>query len=287
MKRPILLACLLFGSLVLAQSYEELIAEKACDCFTNLEEITDVQDQLVECIVYSRFEVEKNDPSLKANRKSTVEGIQKQVTDVSAILVKNCPAYKTHDLGSKLDVFYKMSDNPVANKHFDKGNDYMDAKRIDLAIKQYEKSLSVDRGFVYAYDHLAVAYRTKNDLDNAIKTYKKSLEIFPEGPFALQNIAMAYFMQENHAESLKYYQLLHNYYPGNPEGYYGIAKQNWFLENFEVALINAVKAYILYDRQGSKLVADAENLIRWIHNQMKNNDELGKYEQIMAEFGLQ
>ena|SRR5690606_34864658 len=287
MNKIIILTFLLISSLSYGQSYEEKIAEKSCDCISKDTETDNLDELLKKCIISSKIEVENNDPSEKDNRQFTVEGIRKTFSDVSKLVIEKCPAIRTKVSEKKKQEFYRLSDNPKANDYFQKGNQFRDRNQFELAIEQYEKAIKKDKEFVMAYDHLGVAYRMNNNLDNAIKTYKKSLEIFPEGDFALLNIAAAYSMKKNEAESQKYYENLINFYPENPEGYYGSGKTNLILNNNEIALRNTLIAMILYDKQSSTKISDAETLLGFVHAKMKQENELEKFNQILKEYNVE
>ena len=287
MNKIIILTFLLISSLSYGQSYEEKIAEKSCDCISKEAETDNLDELLKKCIISSKIEVENNDPSEKDNRQFTVEGIRKTFSDVSKLVIEKCPAIRTKVSEKKKQEFYRLSDNPKANDYFQKGNQFRDRNQFKLAIEQYEKAIKKDKEFVMAYDHLGVAYRMNNNLDNAIKTYKKSLEIFPEGDFALLNIAAAYSMKKNEVESQKYYENLINFYPENPEGYYGSGKTNLILDKNEIALRNTLIAMILYDKQSSTKISDAETLLGFVHAKMKQENELEKFNQILKEYNVE
>lgn len=278
----------LFISIIgFGQTYEEKIANKSCKCISNNSKTTDINELLKDCIVSSKIDVEHNDPNEKEKRRFTVEGIRKTFRDVSKIVVESCPALRTKVSEQEKSNFYRLSDNEKANNYFAKGNQFQDKNQFLSAIEQYKKAIKKDREFVFAYDHLGVAYRMTDDLDNAIKTYKKSLEIFPEGDFALQNIAVAYSKKENDLEANKYYNKLINYYPENPEGYYGCGKTNLILGNNEIALRNILTAIILYKNQNSKELSDAETLLGFVHSRMEEEDQLKKFNQILSEYNVE
>lgn len=287
MNKFITLTLLLITSLSFGQTYEEKIAKKSCNCISKDNETNNLDELLKKCIISSKIEVENNDPNEKKNIQFTVEGISKTFRDVSKLVIEKCPALRTKVSEKKKQEFYRLSDNQKANEYFQKGNQFRDKNQFKLAVKQYEKAIKTDKGFVMAYDHLGVSYRMNNDLDNAIKTYKKSLEIFPEGDFALLNIAAAYSMKKNELESQKYYEDLINFYPENPEGYYGSGKTNLILDNNEIALRNTLIAIILYNKQNSTKISDAENLLGFVHAKMKRENGLEKFNQILKEYNVE
>lgn len=287
MKKFIILAFLLVISLSFGQTYEEKIAEKSCDCISKNTKTDNPDELLKKCIISSKIEVENNDPTEKDNRQFTVEGIRKAFSDVSKLVIEECPALRTKVSEKKKKEFYKLSENQKANEYFKKGNQFRDRNQFEMAIEQYKKAIKKDKELVMAYDHLGVAYRMNNDLDNAIKTYKKSLKIFPEGDFALLNIAAAYSIKKNEYEAQKYYGNLIFFFPENPEGYYGSGRTNLILGNNENALRNILIAMILYDKQNSAKISDAEILLGFVNSKMKEENELEKFNQILEEYNFE
>ncbi len=287
MNKLITLVFLFISIIAFGQTYEEKIAKKSCECISKDYETDNLNDLLKKCIISSKIDVESNDTSEKDNRQFTVEGIRKTFSNVSKLVIENCPSLRTKVSEQKKQEFYKLSDNQKANKYFEKGNQLRDKKQFELAIEQYEKAIKKDTEFVMAYDHLGVAYRMKNDLNNAIKTYKKSLEIFPEGDFSLLNIAAIYSMKKNETEAKKFYQNLINFYPENPEGYYGNGKTNLILGNNEIALKNTLQSIILYNNQNSNKISDAENLLGFVQAKMKEDNELDKFNKITKEYNVE
>ncbi|SFC96086.1 Tetratricopeptide repeat-containing protein [Zunongwangia mangrovi] len=287
MNKLISLVFLFISLITFGQTYEEKIAKKSCECISKDSETENLNDLLKKCIVSSKIDVENNDTSEKDNRQFTVEGIRKTFSDVSKLVIEECPSLRTKVFEKKKQEFYRLSDNQKANEYFEKGNQLQDKEQFKLAIEQYEKAIKKDKKFVMAYDHLGVAYRMKNDLNKAIKTYKKSLEIFPEGDFALLNIAAIYSMKENETEAQNFYQNLINFYPENPEGYYGNGKTNLILGNNEIALKNTLESIILYKNQNSNKISDAENLLNFVHAKMKEDKELDKFNEIIKEYNFE
>ena len=285
--RKLLYIFLLVSAFSFGQSYEEKIANKACECISKDSETENLNKLLQKCIISSKIDVENNDPSEKENRQFTVEGIRQTFSDVSKLVIEKCPVLRTKVSEQKKTNLYKLSSNQKANEYFEKGNQLRDKKQFELAIKQYKKSIKKDKQFVLAYDHLGVAFRMINDFDNSIKAYKKSLEIFAEGDFALLNIAAVYSIKEDESKAEKYYNNLVDFYPESPEGYYGNGKTNLILGNNEIALKNTLIAFILYEKQDSNKVSDAETLLGFVYAKMKKDNQLKKFNQIAKEYNVE
>ena len=65
----------------------------------------------------------------------------------------------------------------LAALFYNLGNLYLKEKKINIAIKNYLKSIKTDKEFVHSYYNLGIAYKEKEDLNNAIKFFKITLAI--------------------------------------------------------------------------------------------------------------
>ncbi|WP_422080261.1 hypothetical protein [Ulvibacterium sp.] len=77
------------------RSYHDKIAEKACNCISELEIINDVKEALTTCIISSTNKVHEEDVENKYSRDFTVEGIRSHHKKVRNLLIKNCSIVST------------------------------------------------------------------------------------------------------------------------------------------------------------------------------------------------
>ena len=77
------------------RSYNDKVAEKACNCLSELEVIKDVKESLTTCIISSTNKVHEQDVEDKYSRDFTVEGIRSHHKKVRDLLIKNCSIVST------------------------------------------------------------------------------------------------------------------------------------------------------------------------------------------------
>jgi len=216
---------LLFNFIILSivgQTYEEIIANKTCECISQINNSTNVNTSFKRCILQSKFEAERNDSLTNPN--NSVEGMREAFQLVTELVTKNCIALQTKKSEYKKTLFYKKSTVKEATFNFNKGNEFLVAEEYLSAIKAYKKATTLDSEFVLAYDQLGATYTKQKKFSKAIKTYKKSLRLFPEGETSLQNIAEIYAITDDNKHAATYFTTLLAFYPENPLAHYGFAK---------------------------------------------------------------
>ncbi|MBQ6005290.1 MAG: glucosaminidase domain-containing protein [Selenomonadaceae bacterium] len=102
-------------------------------------------------------------------------------------------------------------------------------KKLDDAIKTYDKILSIDEKFIYAWYNRGRLKLAKNDFKGAISDFQSSLEIETIGPDAYNNIAVAYFRQKKYEDAWRYIQKAADQSTTNP-----VVKEN--LEKFSACV---------------------------------------------------
>ena len=177
-----------------------------------------------------------------------------------------------------------FSDNPDAMKAYNAGVDLLKKEKYAECIPFFEKAVSIDPEFAFAWDNLGICYRRTDQLEKAEKAYKASLKVDPAGKTPLQNLAVVYQLQKKDDEAIATYKEIVKYYPDDPEVYYGIGtvyynnKKDW-----ENALDNMCKAYNLYVAQKSPYRSDAEQMINNIYGQMKKENKEDRFNKILKD----
>ena len=99
---------------------------------------------------------------------------------------------------------YFTEDPLTAEEHNDLGVIYEREGKYDLAIREYKRAVSADRGLVVPLVNLGNAYFKKGELEEAEKYYKKALEKDKQNIEAANNLASLYIETgENYEEGLK------------------------------------------------------------------------------------
>ncbi len=283
MKKNFSLFLIFSGFLALnAQTVEEKIAAKACECLEKSSKIT--EDVFRNCLTQPMGELILTDKDPKVRESiNTVEGIQGMILRVQGVIAKKCPNLIPEINQNKDDVFYSESKNKNAQNSYTIAKDLMRQNNHKMAIENFQLAIKEDPTFVLALDDMGVCYRQLNDYDNAIKYYSKSLEIYPEGNFALMNIGVVYTLKSDYKTAISYYEKLIQYHPDNAEGYFGAGKNYFMLKDDEKALDNLFIAHIIYTNEKSDYVKDSEQLIGALYQKMKSENKEDLFKKIAAK----
>jgi len=283
MKKNFSLFLIFSGFLALnAQTVEEKIAAKACECLEKSSKIT--EDVFRNCLTQPMGELILTDKDPKVRESiNTVEGIQGMILRVQGVIAKKCPNLIPEINQNKDDVFYSESKNKNAQNSYTIAKDLMRQNNHKMAIENFQLAIKEDPTFVLALDDMGVCYRQLNDYDNAIKYYSKSLEIYPEGNFALMNIGVVYTLKSDYRTAISYYEKLIQYHPDNAEGYFGAGKNYFMLKDDEKALDNLFIAHIIYTNEKSDYVKDSEQLIGALYQKMKSENKEDLFKKIAAK----
>lgn len=282
----LLLNLVLISLLQGQSSLSEKIASYACESLDSIENYDDLQDSIRPKITEAMARLMMEGSSEEKSILGTVEGIQSLTKKALETLPNNCPNVRRLIIKQKKDKFYDRSANAAANKHFDKGNDYLERGEFKKAKKEFKSAIKLDENFVYAIDHLAITYRQRDKYKSAIKYYKKSLDIFPEGNLALLNLAVVYSLKGDNANSIKYFEKLKFYHPENPEGYFGLAKMLFFTGDYEGSIDNLFRAHRIYLDTNSKYKKDSKLLMGIIIDHLRKIEKDDFIEKKAEEYNI-
>ncbi|RYD71981.1 MAG: tetratricopeptide repeat protein [Sphingobacteriales bacterium] len=285
MKRSIFFFFSLFMfSVTYAQTVEEKIAVKACECLEMVVQATN--DTIRDCVIKSVVNGMEEYKAEMPKDIYTVEGMRRIAGAVTDLLPETCRTVKRKKYEAKKEKFYSDSKVAMANNYYITATDMMQSKKYDLAIEGFKVAIKLDSSFVKAYDHLAICYRSQLDYTNAIKYYDASLRIFPEGDLAMMNLGVIYTLKEDNDRALFYYNKMIDINPENPEGYFGAAKIYLLRDEYEKALSNAFTAHLIYVSEKSDYKADSEKLIKLMYTKMKEAKQLGLFKQIAKQYHI-
>lgn len=227
----------------------------------------------------------KKEITININQNKDSKEYKKYYFEIERELMQNCIALKKR-ITVNDELFEKsLSNNKLALEYYSQGLTETEKKNYKNAVKYYKKAVKEDPNFTFAWDNLGLNYRKLNDYNNAIESYKKSLAINPKGLMPATNIAIAYHFKKDYQNAKEAFNNLAKLDENNPEVYYGMG--NVYREGFkdyENALENYCKAYILYIKNKSPYRTDAEKLINDVKIEMEKlgnkkafNDMLKKY----------
>ena len=285
MKTYLSISFLLLGSFIFAQNFEQIAAEKSCECLHKLPEINDKNYQ--NCISSSLTEaLTMGDVKANMEKINTVDGMTTALKEIDILIKNTCLVDGTSGVEEKRTLHYSLSKNDAATNFYRMGKDFMESGKYKPAIEAFEMALKNDPEFVLALDDLAASYRKLENFDQAIHYYNKSLSIFPEGDFALMNIAVIYTMKKNYQTAAAFYLKLIKFQPDNAEGYYGLGRIFYFRGVYEDALINIIKAHKIYVVDHPDYSKDSQQMMEIIYQEMKQKGKEKDFIRIAKENGV-
>jgi tetratricopeptide (TPR) repeat protein len=86
--------------------------------------------------------------------------------------------------------------------HTNLGNIYFKLGRYDLAVEYFKKAIAIKEDHI-CYNSLGVAYYNKRRYDEALKSFKRSLLLKPDYKEAFVNLGNTYFMKGEYAKARK------------------------------------------------------------------------------------
>lgn len=90
----------------------------------------------------------------------------------------------------------------VANKI---GIAYHQMMQLDLARRQYERAIKLNKKYSEAINNLGTVYYAKRNYRKAVGLYKKALKQSPESASIFSNLGTAYFARKKYKDAIKAY----------------------------------------------------------------------------------
>jgi len=105
----------------------------------------------------------------------------------------------------------------LAALYYNLGNSFLRQKKFNDAIKNYLKSIELDKKFIHSYYNLGNVYKEKNDLEKAIKYFQTTTELDNNNVPAKINLAVAHSASGNSKECIRNFEdlLSKNNYKSN------------------------------------------------------------------------
>ena len=290
------------------------ISKGACECIaeisSSLDEVTK-NAEIKSCIMAGILEDQVNNTLLRQLEqvRDTLEKMEKSGTksadtipietnlnnviivdknydEIEEYLLRNCTAVKELLMNFNEKSKNSVSDKQKALEYYDQGFRYYRAEEFENAVVAYRKALKKDRKFAFAWDNLGLTYRRLGNYKEAIKAYKKSLKLDPKGKVPLMNLPIAQSYLKKHKDAIESYEKYIEIYPEDPEGYYGISRMYIETKEYEKALDNAMKSFVMYKEIKSPYHQDAQTVIIILYKTMKEKDMLDTFEKLAKKYNI-
>ena len=251
-------------------------SEKACQCIASIESGSQIKNEEIQkCIQASLADVNVGADSEAASYKQ-----------VESILVQGCEPLKELAFSENRKFKHSYSENVLAQLAYDDGMEFLQEGDVESAVEKFQKAVSIDEKFAFAWDNLGICHRKMKEYDKAIEAYKKSLEIYEQGRLPLLNIAITYTLNEQYEEAISSYERFISIYSNDPEDYYGLDLILYTQSNEEEGLDNLIHAYTIYTAQNSPYKADAAKKIGYMYKDLQNKDRLDLFHKVADKYNL-
>lgn len=311
MKKTTLIFYLFCGIFLHAQQNKALptkkellqnVSKDACKCIDSIKivhkEKFEINQEISQCIdkqvlIYqlgakmarvAENPTETKNVNIEVNSNKESEEYKKYFYEIQNYLLDNCESVKRAISTVERKEEAYVPKNKAAITAYNDGLAENRRENWDNARKKFEKAVKEDPDFAYAWDNLGITYRRLKLYDKAIEAYQKSLTINPSGKMPLQNLPVAFIYKGEYQKAIDAFKNLENYYPGDPEVYYGIGQIYYeHLQEYEKSLGYMCKAFNAYTTLKSPYRADAETIIVYIYQKMKEQSKLDKFNEILIE----
>lgn len=226
----------------------------------------------------------KKDQKIEINIDTNSDEYKRYYRQIESWLRDNCKSLGQLMSMNTRESDKSFTDNDEARAEYNKGIDLVRDEKYKEALPYFEKAVSIDPLFAFAWDNVGVCHRRMGNYEQAVIAYKKSLAIDPAGAVPLQNLPVAYEFLKKYDEAIEAYDNLTNHNANDPEAFFGKGRiQLLYKKDMEEALRNMCKAYNLYTKNKSPYRADAEKIINMIYGQMKSENKLETFNSILKE----
>ena len=146
-----------------------------------------------------------------------------------------------------------------------------DLKKVDEAIKCYEKGIEIDPKYIMLYNNLGNIYSSKEIYDKAENYFKKAISINDRAPEPQNNLGNLYLKLNKHHESIKYFKKAIN------------IKANFFIAHYNLGIV--YKSIGKFD-ESKKYLQKAINLSPYFFAAHRALSQITKYKKDDKHFIL-
>jgi outer membrane protein assembly factor BamD (BamD/ComL family) len=259
--------------------------DKACDCISKIDIGIRKQQQLDEVVlcVKSVSRTTKIQAKLEHTKNS---GISPTGSGLEDQLIVHCPSLKTI-LTTSFDIStIKKSINSKALKLYKKGLLSYRNGNNESAVKYLSKATDKDSRFTQAWNLLGLTYDRQGEYRKAGQAYSKSSEESPYGRISLLKKPQSYEKAGDNRRALLAYEYYVQLLPKDPEGYYKLGRKYHVAKEYEKALDNTMKAFILFKERDSPFTKDALVAITLLRNDLNKKSRMDIFNKYAEKYNL-
>jgi tetratricopeptide (TPR) repeat protein len=216
-------------------------------------------------------------PVLRPNQKET---------DIASLLIRHCPAVKLIISTSLETNTISKTVKKSALKSYEKGlAEYRNGNYKETVV-HLQKALKKDNKCTQAWDLLGLTYNHLQDYKEAIAAYNNSININPFGIIPLRKRPIAYAVLGDNHKGIKCYNDLIDVLPKEPEAYYRVGRLYHKIKDYDKALDNTMKSFVLLKERNSPFVKDALVAITLLRNDLTKNNQLDIWDVYAKKYKL-
>lgn len=263
---------------------------KACDCIgkVDLGLLKKQQlDQAEACVFLAAGKSDIRSKLADAVKNGIpVLGKSEKETDIAAVLIRHCPAIKLIVTTSLETNTLSSTIKKSAVKFYEKGLAQYRKGNYNETVTSLEKALKKDPKCTQALDLLGLTYDHLEDYRESIAAYDRSINENPFGRLALRKRPAAYAALGDNRRGIKAYSAIIDALPKEPEAYYRIGRLYHKIKDYDRALDNTMKSFVLLKERNSPFVKDALVAITLLHNDLTEKKRLDIWDTYAKKYNL-
>lgn len=227
----------------------------------------------------------------QANREGTtrsLESLENPAEEgyLEAQLLRKCTALRTiMSTNYDVDAIPSSVKKSAVNSYTDgieayRSQDYNEAK------KSFKKATKKVSTFTMGWDMLGLTLSYLEDYEGAALAYEKSISVDKTGGLAAVKKPQIHTLTGDNEKAIAGYKLYIKAHPEDPEGYYKIGSLYHKNKEYDKALDNTMKSFVLYKQNESPFSREALRAITLLHHDIKDNNLMHIWDTYSKKYNL-
>lgn len=201
-------------------------------------------------------------------------------------LLRNCSALQTIMATS-----YDMSAVPTwvkksVRKSYSSGLDAYRSKDYSEAKRNFSKATEKAPTFALAWDMLGITLGNLKEYKAASAAYDRSIALNGSGRLTAVNKPRTLALIGDNEQAIDAYKSYIKNYPEDPEGYYKLGSVYHKTKEYDKALDNTMKSFVLYKANKSPFSKEALRAITLLHHDLKENNLMHIWNTYSEKYNL-
>ena len=201
-------------------------------------------------------------------------------------LIVHCPALKTILSTSFETKTIRKSLNKKAVKSYENALLSYRNGNNESAIKYLTKATDKEPRFTQAWDLLGLTLDKQGKYSQAAQAYTESSDESPYGRISLMKKPISYEKAGDNRRALEAYAYYIKLLPKDPDGYYKIGRKYHVAKEYEKALDNTMKAFVIFKERDSPFTKDALVAITLLRNDLNKQSRMDIFNSYAEKYNL-